>query len=210
VSTALLLTTLRSPELDFSTKWISTTNWDNDQSAPSTLWNDANSDPVSDVMTQINFVLAGVNRASVELIAITTDEVMRQLSIHPDMHGTAGSLGLVSGPATPDAVTTRLNLDRIVTAGAFHTTSLPKAATATYASIVNNHFLVLAVSRAQASMQGPTAGVSHLWKPARVWSYAAPGGQGIDAGTMIVETELKIAHTQVAASMGCIRSDVIA
>lgn len=135
-------------DVAFSTDFVKTGVWATDKVGTTDFvkWNDVTSDPASDVSTAIQTLADAIGDTDgMRFVGLAGSIVQTRLQNHPDL----GDRVKYTQAATPAAlrglIATWLGLDELMIVRRRYTTSAEGAATATYAYVVDDDLLIVAI-----------------------------------------------------------------
>lgn len=192
-------------ERDFATACFATSIWGT-SATPGTLWDDGASDPVTDIETGIETVLA--NTGQRVNTAVIGAKAWRYLKNHPDL---VDRFKYTSGESITEELVARfLGIDRLFVMRAIYATNV-EGETAAYSFIGGNHMALLHVAPNPAK-ETPSAGYGYSWNGASYGSPTAIGTRRIEdekKDNIRIESQMAWDFKVVATDLGYFLESVV-
>lgn len=149
----------------FAADFMITGVWGTDKTGTTDFvkWNDATSDPAGDVSIAIQALSDAIgDTGGMKFVGVTGSIVQARLQNHPDAIERIKYTQVAAPGAVRSLIAQWLGLDELHVVRRRSTSSVEGAATATYAYVIDDDLLIVAVPEA-AGMDTPSAGLTFEW-----------------------------------------------
>jgi len=196
----------------FATDFMTTSVWSTDKTGTTDFvkWNDATSDPATDVLAGVETILdaLGDMAETMRIVAVCGAIVGRRLRNHPDAIDRIKYTERATPAAVQSAMAAWLGLDELVVVRRRYTTSAEGAATATYAGVFDDDMLLVAVPRAPG-LNTPAAGYTFAWDEGGKGDMYVEDYRDENVKSDIVRAVCHFDQKKVAADLGYFFSDCV-
>lgn len=198
-------------DLAFATDFMTTSVWGTDLVGTTNFvkWNDATSDPSGDILNAIQTLSDAIGDVEgMRFVGLTGSIVQTRLQNHPDAIDRIKYTQAATPAAVRGTIATWLGLDELIVVRRRYTTSEEGAATATYAYVIDDDLLIVAVPE-NPGLDTPSAGYTFAWDEGGRGDFYVEDYRDETVKSDIIRGVTHFDQKKVAAALGYFFSDAV-